>query len=144
MPKMFELFVYAKFLEDNPSVNSTHFNYQFATHGNSLDFLICTGNTKIVVDTKYKLKYNYSQIHKDIRQVAGYARLNKVRNKLGYNNTNEEVPCLIIYPKPTCDKNEEDDLSVDSLISKEGEINTYHKVYKLGIKLPCIEFGFKA
>ncbi|MCD1118116.1 McrC family protein [Chryseobacterium turcicum] len=134
MPKMFELYVYSKFLEENPSLSASHFNYQFSTHGNSLDFLICTEYTKIVVDTKYKLKYNYSQIHQDIRQVAGYARLNKVREKLKYSD-NEEIPCLIIYPKPI-ENNENDNerLRIENLLITE--IGAYHKVFKLGISLP--------
>jgi len=135
MPKMFELYVYAKFIEDNRNLDSTDFNYQFATHGNSLDFLICNGDNKIVVDTKYKLKYNYSHIHEDIRQVAGYARLKKVVNKLGHNNKNEEIPCLIVYPHHVLGENS---LTVNSLIRENREINAYHKVYKLGVKLPFI------
>ena len=135
MPKMFELYVYARFLEENPSLSATHFNYQFATHGNSLDFLICAGDKKIVVDTKYKLKYNYGQIHEDIRQVAGYARLKKVRNKVEYNG-NEELHCLIIYPKPITNSKDEINLQIDNLISENSAINAYHKVYKLGIPLP--------
>lgn len=133
MPKMFELYVYARFLEDNSNLNHKNFNYQFATHGNSLDFLICAGDKKIVVDTKYKLKYNYSQIHDDIRQIAGYARLNKVKDKLPHMSN--EIPCVIIYPKPI--ENNDDDrgsLQIENLM-KEG-ITAYHQVFKLGISLP--------
>ncbi|REC50685.1 restriction endonuclease [Chryseobacterium piscium] len=136
MPKMFELYVYARFLEDNPSLLATNFNYQFAIHGNSLDFLICAGDKKIVVDAKYKLKYNYSQIHEDIRQVAGYARLNKVREKLKYSD-NEEIPCLIIYPKPI--RNNESDkesLKIENIMTTE--IGVYHKVFKRGVSLPIL------
>ena len=123
-------------MEDNPSLLATNFNYQFATHGNSLDFLICAGDKKIVVDAKYKLKYNYSQIHEDIRQVAGYARLNKVREKLKYSD-NEEIPCLIIYPKPI--RNNESDkesLKIENLMTTE--IGVYHKVFKRGVSLPIL------
>ncbi|WP_042719967.1 hypothetical protein [Flavobacterium sp. B17] len=137
MPKMFELYVYAKFLEDNPSLSSSHFNYQFSTHGNALDFLISTNNEKIVVDAKYKLKYNYSQIHEDIRQVAGYARLNKVRKEVGYSG-NEEIPCLIIYPKPAGSK-ANSKLEIDKLLINDNKISAYHEVYKIGIDLPLID-----
>ena len=135
MPKMFELYVYAQLLKDNPELTVNNLNYQFGTHGNSLDFLISTGDEKIVVDTKYKLKYNYGQIHEDIRQVAGYARLNKVRKKVGMENSNEEIPCLIIYPKPIgniLDNN----LNLKSILMRE--INAYHNVFKLGISLPVM------
>lgn len=137
MPKMFELYVYVKFLEDNPSLLSSHFNYQFSTHGNALDFLINTENKKIVVDAKYKLKYNYSQIHEDIRQVAGYARLNKVRKEVGYSG-NEEIPCLIIYPKPAGSK-ANSKLEIDKLLIDDNRISAYHQVYKIGIDLPLID-----
>lgn len=136
MPKMFELFVFSKFLKDNPQLSANNLNYQFGTHGNSLDFLISAGDTKIVVDTKYKLKYNYSQIHEDIRQVAGYSRLIKVREKVGLKkDNNEEIPCLIIYPKPL-DKNANESLSIESLLNTK--ISAYHNVYKIGISLPII------
>lgn len=138
MPKLFELYVYALFLKDNPGLESNNFNYQFATHGNSLDFLICEGENKIVVDTKYKLKYNYSHIHEDIRQVAGYARLNKVREKLKHSQ-NEEIPCLIIYPVPIGKENYSVDLKISNLLRKNNEIQAYHQIYKLGVALPIIK-----
>lgn len=134
MPKMFELYVYAQLLKDNPELNADNFNYQFSTNGNNLDFLICTRDKKIVVDTKYKLKYNYSQIHEDIRQVAGYARLNKVRNQSPQSS--DEVPCLIIYPKPI-----ETEVNTKLVINNlpVEKINAYHKVCKIGINLPTIK-----
>jgi 5-methylcytosine-specific restriction endonuclease McrBC regulatory subunit McrC len=134
MPKMFELYVYAQFLKDNPELQAKNFNYQFSTNGNALDFLICTRDEKIVVDTKYKLKYNYSQIHEDIRQVAGYARLNKVRNQSPQSS--DEVPCLIIYPKPI-----ETEVNTKLVLNNlpVEKINAYHKVCKIGINLPIIK-----
>lgn len=137
MPKMFELYVYAQFLKDNPELQAKNFNYQFSTNGNALDFLICTSDKKIVVDTKYKLKYNYSQIHEDIRQVAGYARLKKVRDEVGLQaNNNEEISCLIIYPKPIGSE-VNTKLVMDLLLVEK--INAYHEVYKIGINLPTIK-----
>jgi 5-methylcytosine-specific restriction endonuclease McrBC regulatory subunit McrC len=137
MPKMFELYVYAKLLKDNSNLNSKNLNYQFSTHGNSLDFLISTADKKIVVDTKYKLKYNYGEIHEDIRQVAGYARLNKVRKEVGLENSNEEIPCLIIYPKQF-HKNDDNNESLNLKKLLKTEINAYHNVYKIGVSLPII------
>jgi len=137
MPKMFELYVYAKLLKDNGNLNSKNLNYQFSTHGNSLDFLISTADKKIVVDTKYKLKYNYGEIHEDIRQVAGYARLNKVRKEVGLENSNEEIPCLIIYPKQF-HKNDDNNESLNLKKLLKTEINAYHNVYKIGVSLPII------
>jgi len=136
MPKMFELYVYAQLLKHNPELQAKDFNYQFSTHGNALDFLICTVEKKIVVDAKYKLHYNYSQVHNDIRQVAGYARLKKVKNQTP--QLNEEIECLIIYPKPIGSISE-NNLNLNSL--QWDEINAYHKVYKIGINLPVIEYN---
>ncbi|GAA4166839.1 hypothetical protein GCM10022217_41250 [Chryseobacterium ginsenosidimutans] len=135
MPKMFELYVFAKLLKDNPHLKKKDLNYQFSTYGNSLDFLINSGEKKMVVDAKYKLHYNYSQIHEDIRQVSGYARLKKVRQELGVNDINEEIPCLIIYPKTIDNKNDEA-LLLDNLLNDE--IKAYNKIYKIGITLPII------
>lgn len=134
MPKMFELYVYAQLLKDNPELQAKDFNYQFSTYGNALDFLICSDKKKIVVDAKYKLHYNYSQVHNDIRQVAGYARLKKVKNQSP--QLNEEIECLIIYPKPIGNITNEE-LQLDKLLNDE--IKAYHKVYKIGINLPVIE-----
>ncbi|MCU7616847.1 McrC family protein [Chryseobacterium sp. PBS4-4] len=136
MPKMFELYVYAQLLKDNPELNVGDLNYQFSTNGNALDFLICSGNQKIVVDAKYKLKYNYSQIHQDIRQVAGYARLNKVKNK--FPLITEEIKCLIIYPKPI-DSQNSSKLEIEKLVIQENAIQAYHHIYKIGVNLPILK-----
>ncbi|RYG10018.1 MAG: restriction endonuclease, partial [Chitinophagaceae bacterium] len=134
MPKMFELYVFAGLLKDNSSLTANDFNYQFSTHGNSLDFLICNGQTKIVVDTKYKLRYNYGQIHNDIRQVAGYSRLKKVKKQLP--KIEQEIPCLIIYPMAIERSENMQSLDIDKLLVNN--ITAYHEVYKLGVNLPLI------
>lgn len=137
MPKMFELFVFSKLLRDNPQLNIDHLNYQFSTHGNSLDFLINTDSIKIIIDTKYKLKYNYSQIHEDIRQVSGYARLKKVRSECGITD-DSHIKCLIIYP---IFEEVEKNFSLEEIqrqLCEDNEIKAYHKVYKMGVTLPFI------
>ncbi|WP_415328176.1 5-methylcytosine restriction system specificity protein McrC [Chryseobacterium sp. MMS23-Vi53] len=136
MPKMFELYIYAKLLKDNSNISATELNHQFSTYGNSLDFLICSGKTKIVVDAKYKLQYNYKIIHDDIRQVAGYARLKKVKSTPPIIN-DEEIACLIIYPNP--DLQQDVSLNLENLLNENNEIKAYHKVYKIGIPLPLIK-----
>lgn len=139
MPKLFELYVYALFLKDNPELSIKNFNYQFSTFGNSLDFLINTDNFKWIVDAKYKLRYNYSKVHEDIRQVAGYARLNKVREKLKiYDDQN--IPCLIVYPSVEKTTNSLHLNTIDQAMKKDyNQIKTYHKIYKIGIQLPILE-----
>ncbi len=134
MPRLFELYVFSKMMEHNP-LSKKEIYYQFSTYENSLDILVSESENQMVIDAKYKLHYNTGHLHNDIRQVAGYARLNKVREKLKViDDTN--VDCLIIYPDM---ENGEIDLSLENINHKKQEIKAYHKVYKLGVKLPWIE-----
>lgn len=134
MPRLFELYVFSKMMEHNP-LSKKEIYYQFSTYGNSLDILVSESENQMVIDAKYKLHYNTGHLHNDIRQVAGYARLNKVREKLKViDDTN--VDCLIIYPDM---ENGEIDLSLENINHKKQEIKAYHKVYKLGVKLPWIK-----
>ncbi|POR22155.1 restriction endonuclease [Flavobacterium columnare] len=134
MPRLFELYVYSKMIEANP----THKNeivYQFSTYGNELDILVTKPNFQMIIDAKYKLRYKDSHLHQDIRQVAGYARLNKVRNKLNRND-DTHIDCLIIYPDLQEGKT---DFSLEAILQNRNKIGPYHKVYKLGVKLPQID-----
>ena len=134
MPRLFELYVYSKMIEANPN-NKSNIHYQFSTYGNALDILVSKEGSQMVIDAKYKLHYKNGHLHQDIRQVAGYARLNKVRKKLDVTD-DRNIDCLIIYPDI---ENGVDDLSLDNIKYKMTEITAYHKVYKLGVKLPIIE-----
>ncbi|MDO4763442.1 MAG: restriction endonuclease [Flavobacteriaceae bacterium] len=135
MPKLFELYVYKKLLENEDLHSKIH--YQFGTHGNQLDFLISDGENSLIIDTKYKLKYDYGHIHEDIRQVSGYARLKKVREKIGFSEQNDKnINCLIIYPKIVeANKN----LCWEEFLKEENEIKSYYKIFKFGVSLPVIE-----
>ncbi|KUY20026.1 hypothetical protein BAZ12_02805 [Elizabethkingia miricola] len=139
MPRLFELYVYQKLLKAN-NFDTSKVCYQFSTYGNSLDFLIKNGENSMIIDTKYKLHYKHGHIHQDIRQVAGYSRLKSVRQALTIDEQNDRnINCLIIYPTL---ENKETDFKLDSILEsfdlKENQIQTYHKVYKLGIQLPVI------
>lgn len=134
MPRLFELYVFNKMVEHNP-LSKKEIHYQFSTYGNSLDILVSESENQMVIDAKYKLHYNNSHLHNDIRQVAGYARLNKVRQKLKIKD-DRNIDCLIIYPDM---ENGEIDLSLENINHKKQEIKAYHKVYKLGVKLPWIK-----
>jgi len=137
MPILFELYFYNQLLRSNPTLTKD-IHYQFSTYGNSLDILISNENCKMVVDTKYKLKYVTSEIHQDIRQVSGYARLNKVRSqlKLEEENIDNVVDCLIVYPDLNAPKNV--DFTLEYVKNNMKPLEAYHKVYKLGISLPII------
>src|SRR5690606_21618206 len=98
MARLFELYVYSKMIESNQE-DKSKIHYQFSTFGNSLDILLSKAGFKMVIDAKYKLRYQNGLYHEDIRQVAGYARLKKVRQKLSLTDEDDSnIECLIIYP----------------------------------------------
>ncbi|WP_243233295.1 McrC family protein [Flavobacterium pectinovorum] len=135
MPRLFELYVYSKMIEANP-VNKKDIHFQFSTYGNALDILVSKPGFQMVIDAKYKLQYQSGHLHEDIRQVAGYARLNKVREKLNLEEEdNVNIDCLIIYPDM---ENGIEDLSLQTIKDNRKKIEAYYKVYKLGVKLPWI------
>jgi len=151
MPRLFELYFYYQLIKANPG-DEKYIHYQFKTYGNHLDFLISKPGYEMVIDTKYKLKYTKSHIHKDIRQVSGYSRLKKVINEMKSKSDKWEedkmMDCLIIYPH--LHQPDEDlcnnppsllhNFSIENIKkqfdNKENQIAAYHKVFKLGINLP--------
>ncbi|TDG36094.1 restriction endonuclease [Pedobacter changchengzhani] len=132
MPKLFELYVYHHLLS---AFSASEVKFQFSTYGNILDFLITKAGQEMVVDAKYKMKYRSSQIHEDIRQVAGYARLNKVYEALKFDDCNENIDCLIIYPSNEVLK---DDYKFKCVLNDNSAIKAYRQVYKIGIPMPYI------
>lgn len=134
MPKLFELYVYHHLLS---VFDPKEIEFQFSTYGNALDFLITREGSEMVVDTKYKMHYRSSHIHGDIRQVAGYARLNKVYEALKKSKTSDNIiNCLIIYPT-----NEElnEHYKFECVLDDSTEIKAYNKVFKIGIPMPYIK-----
>lgn len=131
MPKLFELYVLGM-LKDK-YFNSIKFQIQ-GTYGQP-DFVFVSDNVKMIIDTKYKRKYQQEKYQaEDIRQLSGYARDTKVLSKLGYITAEEQdkvIDCLIIYPDQTASDNLADDL-------KEKQISGFTRFYKMAIKLPVI------
>lgn len=127
MSKLFELYVYSLIKK---VFHKNELTYHFTTYGNELDFLINSKKLKMVVDAKYKTTYTKSQVHQDMRQVAGYARLKKVYKELQIED-DVLFDCLIIYPDV---ENGKEVLSTDDLTTTA--INSYKKMYKVGVKLP--------
>lgn len=140
MPQLFELYFYYKLLQSNPESESKIY-FQFSTYGNALDFLITEKECEMIIDTKYKPYYNKGRIHEDIRQVSGYARLNKVRNRLGLEHSDKIIDCLIVYPKIGGDIRKEvyELPKLKEALVENNQIKMYHRIYKLGIDLPLIE-----
>jgi len=129
MPMLFELHILS-LLKDRFKGDVA---YHFSTYGNELDFLLKSDDYKMVIDAKYKLKYIDGHLNEDIRQVSGYARLERVYNELD-KNKGDVIDCLIIYPDI---ENGVEKIEAD-LDLKQNEIERYFDVYKLGIKLPII------
>ena len=83
-----------------------------------------------MIDAKYKPIYEDSRVIDDIRQVSGYARLEKVYKRLGLEGSNELIDCLIIYP--SLEENRAFNLE------NKSEITEYKNIYKLGVSIPLI------
>lgn len=131
MSRLFELYTYHQLLK---VFAPEDIKYHFSTYGNELDFLLTKEGSKMVIDAKYKLHYDKGHIHEDIRQISGYARLNRVYQELNIID-DKLIPCLIIYP----DLNAAGELpKSDSLLNDTNEIGAYKKVHKIGISLPLI------
>lgn len=132
MPRLFELYAYYFLKQRFPKQKEVQ--YHFSTYGNELDFLVNSGDTKMVVDAKYKPLYIYGKDQKDMRQVSGYARLEKTYDELDVEK-NELIDCLIVYPdveKGSCIE----EFKAKTLMSEDSKIKGYRNIYKVGIKLP--------
>lgn len=132
MPKLFELYVYQFLKQRFPKHNEVQ--YQFSTYGNYLDFLVNSGDNQMVVDAKYKPIYIYGKDHKDMRQVSGYARLDKTYEELKIDN-DKLIDCLIVYPdmENGCEVGAFEKMV---LMNNNTKITGYRNIYKVGIKLP--------
>jgi len=127
MPKLFELYVYVKLQEQFGREAVT---YHLTADYTELDFLLNTPTQKMVIDAKYKPIYEDSRVIDDIRQVSGYARLEKVYKRLGLERSNELIDCLIIYP--SLEENRAFNLE------NKSKIPEYRNIYKLGVSIPLI------
>ena len=126
MPKLFELYVYKKLQKQFGREAVT---YHLTADYTELDFLLNTPEYKMVIDAKYKPIYEDSRVIDDIRQVSGYARLERVYQKLGLKDSNGLIDCLIIYPSLDEDTN---------FNLKDKKIAGYRNIYKQSISIPLI------
>ena len=128
MSKLFELYTLG-LLKDR---FRNEVKYHFTHYGNELDYILKSGDLKMVIDAKYKQYQKYKIANEDVRQVSGYARLEKVYKYLEKTYP-ESIDCLIIHP----DSNNgmEDLTTVDFKLHK---VKDYNGVFKIGIKLPLV------
>lgn len=126
MIKLFELYVLGKLKKTFGS----QVDYQVRTNGNELDFLFKDGENSKIIDAKYKPCYKDYVNHQDIRQVSGYSRLMKIREKVGVSSK-KMMDCVILYPD--LENGTEEITKLTEIPIKE-----YEKVFKIGITIPVI------
>lgn len=147
MPKLFELYVYAKLLATKQPGDQLTYHLQVGRQ--ELDYLCNVNAFKetvikspyAIVDAKYKLRYDNDSgtiDRDDARQLSGYARFRPVFDKLNEwgmpkQDTKPNIPCLIVHPTlnplaPT---------SID--FSRIRESNNWLEFYLLDIRLPILQ-----
>ena len=141
MSKLFELYVYKKLRN---IFSADEVIYHMKAKYQELDFVLKSHDKDclFVIDTKYKPKYNEHNINiEDIRQVCGYARLEKVYREMSISDRDMNINCLIIYSHQDCD----DSFQLEHFLYNETNDNRkirkengYVNFYKLGIRLPQI------
>lgn len=141
MSKLFELYVFKRL---RTLFSPDEVRYHMKAKYQELDFVLKSHKNKMlfVIDTKYKPRYHNHNISiEDIRQVSGYARLEKVYQELAISDYNHNINCLIIYSHQDC----EDKIEIKHFIyDKENDVKRIRKesgyvnFYKLGVKLPVI------
>lgn len=131
MPKLFELYILG--LLKDKYFNQVQFQIK-GTYGQP-DFILVNENEKIIIDTKYKRRYQYEKYEADdIRQLSGYSRDTQVLSRLGFSKPEQlsnVVDCLIIYPDQEASENLPENL-------KENPVKGFAKFYKIPIKLPTL------
>lgn len=135
MSKLFELFVFKKLREQ---FSNREVKYHLKAHYRELDFILRPdeGLSPFIIDAKYKPRYKKQSIDiEDIRQISGYARLEKVYKELGITDFNKNIRCLIIYSNQNCPTDLPQMRYNEHWLLKE---NGYVNIYKLGISLPQI------
>lgn len=135
MSKLFELYVYSKLKKEFPLPGEVI--YHPTINGLEPDFLIRSRDEefKMVVDAKYKPRYNDSSIDvDDLRQVSGYARMKGVYERLEISDLTKVIDCLIIFSDQQISSTE-----IDRNKLKETPVSSYVQFYKTGISLPMLK-----
>lgn len=148
MPKLFELYVYAKLMDVTKPED--RLAYHLKLKKQELDYLCniksligtAIKNSFAIIDAKYKLSYDNESGAielEDARQLSGYARFKPIYKKLiewklleQDSSSKTIIPCLIIHPTlnpiaPT---------SID--FSRIRESNNWLDFYLLDIRLPVL------
>lgn len=137
MPILFERYVYSLLVE---RYGDRNIGYQVASLGNIVDFMKL--DEHMILDTKYKPQWEDGVDHENVRQLSGYARHLRLRDKLGVKDCEFICPCVIIYPDAQGIQDFKD--APDMLLDEDGTmgysemspITQYLKFSKLAIQLP--------
>lgn len=125
MPLLFEVYVLSLLQKEY----GKEIDYHVSGYWDETDFV--KYDEKMILDTKYKIKWQNSVCHEDVRQLSGYARNISLRRKIMRKEYDDStiLPCLIIYPN-------KNGLEKGDILSQKEEIKEYINFYKAGIKLP--------
>lgn len=138
MSKLFELYVFKKLKEEFPLKGEVLYHKKY--HRLEPDFIVKDKeeNYKLVVDAKYKPRYEkHNILHTDAAQVIGYTRLKSIRKELG--SLNEEIlNALIIFTS-----NESNNTIINKENFLKNQDNRYERLFKYSIKLPQIIYQNK-
>lgn len=143
MSKLFELYVFRKLREQFPKKGEVMYHKKY--NRQEPDFILNTQcGIKAVVDAKYKPRYKSGNPSlEDARQLAGYARLNRVYEELGLE-TKVIIPCYFIYPSELVLESDPDDIEEEVLKniqtyallpSSIRQSTTYNAMYLQEIKM---------
>ncbi|WP_233861147.1 McrC family protein [Tenacibaculum piscium] len=129
MPKLFELYVFKKLREIFPEKGEV--KYHLKLNRQEPDFVLNSQDLKMVIDAKYKPRYADNGISMDdVRQISGYARMEKMYKELNEPDLSKVLACLVIYPNQINGF----DLIKENL--KNDKFKNYVQFFKYGIKLP--------
>ncbi len=140
MSKLFELYVLGLLKEAYKEEIIFQFGDNHETFYGKPDFIFKRLGVEKIIDAKYKKQYQADKVSfdeyliKDIRQLSGYARDNRIITFLKGPNPSI-IECLIIYPdNQYLNKNEKARFSFDAKM----EIMQFNNFFKLALKLPVI------
>lgn len=144
MSRLYEVYVYSKLLD---VYDEKQIAFQVEGYNKTaVDFIKI--DEKVVIDTKYKPRYNDENagILNDVRQISAYARDNEIIKRMG--GEYQSYPCLIIYPKTVYGINEENkedeicnsinEFSPISILDGASMISGFRDFYKLSVPLPIL------
>ncbi len=129
MSRLFELYVFSKLEESYPR----QIKFQVSGYGQTKADYIHKGE-QIIIDAKYKPKYNYGFELADIREISGYSRDIEILKHFGqeFIDTKQETKCLIIYPG-------NNSITKDVLLWEQSiVIPDFRGFRKFGINIPLI------